>query len=261
MDNLYAWCIVPFDLLNRTPKERIDMLGEIGFREYAYDWREEHISDMSTEWNLAAESNIKIRAVWIWLDARRDTVGQLHRMNEALLQKLKEENLKTEIWLGFHLNYFQEENDEDNIQKGVDIISYLHDRADSIGCTISLYNHGDWFGNPQNQIKIIKEIPDSDIGIIYNFHHGYDHVKLMPKIVNQMLPYLRSLNVSGVIEGNDTITDFGEGDHEQDMLSLFIHAGYQGPIGILGHRENEDVEKVLIKNLQNFFEAKNSLKH
>lgn len=259
MDNLYAWCIVPFDLLNRSPTERINMLSNIGFSEYAYDWREENISEMASEWKLAQESNINIRAVWIWLDARRDTIGQLHWTNEALLRTLKQENLKTEIWLGFHLNYFEGDNDEENIKKGIDIISYLHGRADSIGCNISLYNHGDWFGNPKNQIKIIKEIPDADIGIIYNFHHAYDQVQLLPTMINEMLPHVRSVNVSGVVKGNANITDFGEGDHELDMLRSFIDAGYQGPIGLLGHRENVDVEKVLAKNIKHFIEAKKQL--
>lgn len=259
MDNLYAWCIVPFDLLNRTPKERISMLKEIGFSEYAYDWRVENIPDMATEWNLAKEANVNIRAVWMWLDARRDTVGQLHWTNEALLDQLKVENLKTEIWLGFHSNYFQKDGNEENITKGIDIISYIHSRADSIGCQINLYNHGDWFGNPQNQIKIIEALPDSDIGIIYNFHHGYEQIELMQNIINQVLPHLRSVNVSGIVVGDSEIHNFGDGNKEQEMLRVFIDAGYQGPIGILGHRENEDVKKVLMENLHQFMNSKKAL--
>jgi len=258
MHNLYAWCIVPFDKLNRTPVERIDMLNDIGFSEYAYDWREDNLKDMSTEWRLARESNIKIRAVWLWLDARRDTIGQLYWANEELFQKLEEEKLQTEIWLGFHTNYFQGTPDE-NILKGKDIISYLHDRADSIGCTINLYNHGDWFGYPQNQIRIIEALPHRDIGIIYNFHHGYNQVQLIPKIINQMMPHLRSVNVNGIVEGEAEVVGFGEGNHEQDMLRTFIDAGYQGPIGILGHDENADVREVLKENLRQFFAAKNIL--
>ena len=38
-DNLVAWCVVPFDSVRRTPEERVEMLKELGFRQFAYDWR------------------------------------------------------------------------------------------------------------------------------------------------------------------------------------------------------------------------------
>ena len=38
MDNLVAWCIVPFDAKNRGPAERVEMLKNLGFKKYAYDW-------------------------------------------------------------------------------------------------------------------------------------------------------------------------------------------------------------------------------
>ena len=36
---------MPFDSKKRTPEERIDMLEELGFTRYAYDWRTEHLDD------------------------------------------------------------------------------------------------------------------------------------------------------------------------------------------------------------------------
>ena len=47
MDNLYPWCIVAFDSLERSQSERINMLNELGFSKYAYDWRDEHLDDMA----------------------------------------------------------------------------------------------------------------------------------------------------------------------------------------------------------------------
>ena len=35
MDDLVAWCIVPFDSRKRTPEERIAMLERLGFKRYA----------------------------------------------------------------------------------------------------------------------------------------------------------------------------------------------------------------------------------
>ncbi len=47
MDNYFAWCIVPFDNQNRTPEQRIEMLKNLGFKSYAYDWRAEHLPEMA----------------------------------------------------------------------------------------------------------------------------------------------------------------------------------------------------------------------
>ena len=76
MNNYYAWCIVPFDNQNRTPEERIEMLKDLGFVSYAYDWREEHLPEMAKEINLARKNGIDINAVWMWID-KNDSIGKL----------------------------------------------------------------------------------------------------------------------------------------------------------------------------------------
>ena len=46
MDNLYPWCIVAFDSLERSPVQRIEMLKELGFSKYAFDWRDKNLDEM-----------------------------------------------------------------------------------------------------------------------------------------------------------------------------------------------------------------------
>ena len=89
IENLYAWCIVPFDSQHRSPIERIEMLNRLGFKKYAYDWRQENISEMVKEWKLAKENNIEIFAVWMWIDDNWDTIAALSNSNEQLLQKIE----------------------------------------------------------------------------------------------------------------------------------------------------------------------------
>ena len=48
-DNLVAWCIVPFDSKNRTPVQRAEMLKQLGFKRYAYDWRAQHLPTFEAE--------------------------------------------------------------------------------------------------------------------------------------------------------------------------------------------------------------------
>jgi hypothetical protein len=48
-ENLVAWCIVPFDNQNRAPAQRVEMLKRLGFTQYAYDWRHQHISSFAED--------------------------------------------------------------------------------------------------------------------------------------------------------------------------------------------------------------------
>jgi hypothetical protein len=41
--NLIAWCVVPFDAKQRGPEARAEMLQRLGFRNFAYDWRDNHL--------------------------------------------------------------------------------------------------------------------------------------------------------------------------------------------------------------------------
>ena len=51
------------------------------------------------------------------------------------------------------------------------------DKAEEIGCTMALYNHGDWFGEPENQVRIIEAMDNDQVKIVYNFHHGHHQVE------------------------------------------------------------------------------------
>lgn len=48
-EKLVAWCIVPFHALNRTPRERAEMLVDLGLTRVAYDWREKHVTEFEEE--------------------------------------------------------------------------------------------------------------------------------------------------------------------------------------------------------------------
>jgi hypothetical protein len=51
-------------------------------------------------------------------------------------------------------------------------------------------------------------------------------------------------------KGGPKILTIGKGDQEKAMVKTLIDLGYQGPWGILGHIEAEDVKKVLTQNLE-----------
>lgn len=250
MDNLLAWCIVPFDVRQRTPEERILMLRELGFKSYAYDWREEHLATMAEEFRLARENGIDVKAVWLWIDANSDAPGQLSESNEAMLAIVKDAGLETQIWTGFNANYFEGLTGEEAVEKGAEMTGYLAERIEAMGCRLALYNHGDWFGEPANEVKIIEKLSGHSIGIIYNFHHAHDQIDRLPEIIEVMKPYLWVVNLDGMRKEGPMILPIGAGDQEAGMIDQVLASGFNGPFGILGHVEEADVALVLKDNLE-----------
>jgi len=250
MDDLVAWCIVPFDSRKRTPEERIAMLERLGFKRYAYDWRAEHLPDTARELRLAREHGIRVEAVWLWIDAAADRPGKLSEANERLLAALAEAGLSTQIWVGFAPNYFEGRPDEEKVARGVEMVRYLSERAAETRSRVALYNHGDWFGEPENQIRIIQALPGREIGLVYNFHHGHQQIDRFDALVKTIRPYLWVVNLNGMRPEGPKIVPFGTGTHERKMLQTVLDSGFTGPFGVLGHVDDADVEVILRGNLQ-----------
>ncbi len=249
MDNYFAWCIVPFDNQERSPEQRIEMLKELGFEAYAYDWREKHLPEMARELQLAKERNINVVAVWMWIDSQ-DAAGNLSENNQKVLEALAETQLKTQIWVSFPESYFNDLNEEQKIEKAAEMISYVSLEAEDLGCRVGLYNHGGWFGKPENLVNIIESMPRLDIGIVFNFHHAHNMIDEFPELVQIMIPHLWAVNLNGMNPDGPKILPIGKGEKEADMIAVLEEKGFHGPYGILGHVEDADVKKILNENLK-----------
>lgn len=249
MDNYYAWCIVPFDNQERTPEQRIDMLKDLGFKAYAYDWRQEHLPEMASEIQLAKENNIDVIAVWMWID-NQDAAGNLSENNQKVLEALAETQLETQIWVSFPEDYFDDQDDEQKIEKAAEMISYISLEAEDLGCKVGLYNHGGWFGRPENLVSIIESMPMLEIGIVFNFHHAHDMINEFPELVKLMKPHLWAVNLNGMNPDGPKILPIGNGEREADMIAVLEENGFHGPYGILGHIEDADVKEILDGNLE-----------
>lgn len=250
-DRCFAWCIVPFDSENRTPEERIEMLKKLGFGGYAYDWREKHLSEMAKELVLAKENNIEVNAIWMWINVA-DSVGALSENNKRILEIIDSTNTKTQLWVGISEAWFEGLSNDASLTKASEMIGYVSKRASGLGCKVGLYNHGGWYGDPNNQVDIIKSLKDENIGIIFNFHHAHDLLWDYPKMVDVMMPHLWAVNLNGMREKGPKILPIGKGDIEQTMVGILEQKGYQGPYGILGHVEDSDVGIILKMNLDGF---------
>ncbi|MDX2039084.1 MAG: plastocyanin/azurin family copper-binding protein [Isosphaeraceae bacterium] len=248
--NLIAWCIVPFDSKKRSPAERAEMLQRLGFEHFAYDWRAEHVPTFDQEVVELKKRGVSLDAWWV-------APGELNRESKAILDVLARRGVKAQLWVLLDFGGDKATGDEQNrrVRAAADKLAPLAKAANAIGCTLALYNHGGWFGEPENQIEIIERLKSegvNNVGIVYNLHHGHEHLDRFPALLKLMKPHLLALNLNGMDVGGDKIgrkiLPLGQGELDLELLRTIVGSGYDGPIGILGHTM-DDAEERLKDNL------------
>ena len=242
-DRLVAWCIVPFDALKRTPAQRAEMIDKLGMARVAYDWRAEHVSTFEEEIKEYKKHGIEFFAFWSWHDAL-----------EPLIAK---HGIRPQIWL--MLPAVGNKPDSEKVQAAAEALRPMVQKTAKLGLHLGLYNHGGWGGEPENLVAVcqcLRENQDAQhVGIVYNFHHGHEHIVRFSKAFAAVKPYLLCLNLNGmadpssVVGNQNKILPIGQGVHERDMIKEVLRQGYQGPIGVLDHRSELDAELSLKQNL------------
>ncbi len=245
-DQWVAWCIVPFDAKKRGPEERAAMLESLGLRRLAYDYRAEHIPTFDAELDALKRHGIELTAWWFPTDMNDEA--------KLILEVLKRHQVKTQLWVtGGGEPTRSAEEQRARVASEAERIARIARAAAEIGCSVGLYNHGGWFGEPENQIEIIKSLNMPNVGIVYNLHHGHAHLQRLPELLAKMKPYLLTINLNGMIpHGDETgakILPIGAGSEDESWLKAIRESGYRGPIGILNHTEL-DAEQRLLDNLE-----------
>ncbi|WP_435011165.1 DUF6797 domain-containing protein [Tundrisphaera lichenicola] len=249
-ENLIAWCIVPFDSKHRTPEERAAMLQELGFRHFAYDWRGEHIPTFDAEVEALKRHGVSLDAFWL-------APGELNDTSRLILDVLRRHEVKSCLWVLLDFGQDRAEGAEQarRVEAAASKLKPLAEEAAMVGCTLALYNHGGWFGEPENQVAIIELLKKQgveNVGIVYNLHHGHPHLDRVPAILKLTMPYLKAVNLNGMDPGADPgarkILPLGQGSLDLALLRTIRDSGYRGPIGILGHTQ-DDAEERLRDNL------------
>jgi Xylose isomerase-like TIM barrel len=237
---------VPFDGKNRGPDERAAMLKKLGFQHYAYDWRDQHLPTFETELAALKREGIALDAVWF--------PAGLDKNAKFFLEMLAKHKIQTQLWItmnGGSVTATPEEQAK-RVKQHADALRPIAEAAGKIGCSVGLYNHGGWFGEPENQIAILKELKLKNVGLVYNLHHGHDHLDRFESLLKTMKPHLYALNINGMVKGGDKagkkILPLGQGEEDLRLLKIVRDSGYAGPIGIIGHT-NDDVEERLKDNL------------
>jgi sugar phosphate isomerase/epimerase len=245
--NLVAWCIVPFDVRNRGPVERAEMLKGLGITKLAYDWREGHIPSFDQELDTLDKYGIRLQA--FWLTSGPDPAGE--KDVGIVLDLLRRHHAKTQIWYLFlPPKGFESLTQERKVETAAGAVRYLAEQASQIGCSVGLYNHAGWFGEPENQLAILDRLGMRNVGLVYNFNHAQDQIDRFPAFFPKIEPHLIALNLAGLRRGSSKIYPIGEGGSETEMIRIIQHSRYRGPIGIINEDTDPDAEAGLKKNIQ-----------
>ena len=183
----------------------------------------------------------------------------LDSTNEFVLHVLEKTGTRTDLWVSFPEDYFAGNAEEENLAMAAGAVREVLQRAESIGCRVALYNHGGWFGEPGNLVRIVREAAPEKLKIVYNFHHAHARIDSFHYDLEQMLPYLSAINLNGMKKEGPKIIPLGQGDQELEMLRVILESGYDGPLGILGHTEGRDILPVLEGNLEGMQQLKEKL--
>lgn len=237
--NLAAWCIVPFDAKKRSPDERAAMVAKMGLHKVAYDWRQEHVPEFEREILAYQKNGIEMFAFW-----------GAHDEAFRLFEKYK---MHPQLWMMLKV---AGDTDEAKVKSAAEALLPLLERAKKLGSQVGIYNHGGWGGEPENMIAVCEFLKKNhgtdNIGIVYNLHHGHSHLDRLPKVLEAMKPWLLCLNLNGMDIAGDTkgrkILPLGVGTQDVTVLRQIRASGYNGPVGILNHT-NEDAEGRLLDNL------------
>lgn len=112
--------------------------------------------------------------------------------------------------------------------------------------------------NRRTKFAIIERLKPqgiTNVGIVYNLHHGHDHLDRFPELLGKMKPHLLTLNLNGMTRDGEKlgkkIMPLGQGDLDLKLLRMIRDSGWHGPLGILNHTD-EDAQARLQDNLEGF---------
>ncbi len=248
--NLVAWCIVPFDAKHRGPEERAQMLDRLGLRRLAYDWRAEHVPTFDAEVEAMQRHGIELVAWWFPPTLDQDA--------KTILAVIARHGIHPQLWVtGGGEPTKGETERRARIEAEAARVKPIAEAAARLDCQVALYNHGGWFGDPDNQLAVLDRLRGqgvTNVGLVYNFHHGHADLPRFPELWRRMQPHLLAVNLNGMVENGDQhglmALSLGAGDRELGMLRVIRASGWQGLVGILDHRPETDSEETLRENLR-----------
>lgn len=248
-DNIAAWCIVPYDALKRDATARAEMLNRLGLRRLAYDWRAEHVVAFDAEVVAMKAHRIDLVAWWFPTTLNADA----HR----ILDVIARHGIHPQLWVtGSGAATKTAAEQEARLAAEVARLRPIVEAAAKLGCKVGLYNHGGWFGEPENQLALLERLQRdgaAHVGLVYNFHHGHDHLDRFAEFWPKIQRHVLAVNLNGMIPGGDKVGKklvyVGQGERELQLMRTIHASGWRGMVGVLNHQTTVDAEVGLRENL------------
>jgi sugar phosphate isomerase/epimerase len=244
-ENLLAWCVVPFDAKKRGPEERAEMLKRLGFKRFAYDWRDKDIPTFDAEVDALKKNDIDLVAWWFPTNPEDKTA-------RTILEVAKRHGIHPQLWVmgGGPPTKTPEERSQ-RIDREAERIGKIVALAEPYGCQVELYNHDGWFGQTDNEVAIIERLKEkgvNGVGMVYNFSHGHADMADFPAIWKRMQPYVVTVNVTGMVPDGRLIPP-SQGISELEMMRVIEQSGWHGPVGLIAE-QGGDAEITLGNDLR-----------
>jgi len=248
-ENLHAWAFVFADPVDRTPEDRAKVLAGLGFKKTGFGALQQHVMKFE-EYVIAYQKNgIELIGVYRAINTE---VALEDPGTSYLFEIIEKHGIKPQVWLMMNDKLLKDLSREKKADKALEILKPVVLKARSLSCQVALYNHTSWFGEPENQIEMVRrlrsELKDENIGIVYNFHHGHSHNARFEEFFPQLESYLYSLHLNGMTVGGNKIMTIGTGEREKEMIEAVYKTGYSGPVGILDHDSKRKPEEVYPEN-------------
>ena len=248
--NLVAWCIVPFDAKKRGPEERAAMLARLGLRRFVYDYRAEHVPQWEAELVALKKHGITLEGWWF--------PTTLNDEAKAALALFRRHDVHPQLWVmgqGGPSAVKDAADQQARVAAEVARLRPICQAGAAQGCQVALYNHGGWFGRPENLVAVVEALHAEglrNVGIVYNLHHAHDVIERFDKFLPRLRPYLLCLNLNGMDADGEAagrkIKPLGSGHLDLALLRQIRASGYRGPVGLLNHTD-ADAEGRLADNL------------
>ncbi len=266
-DNLTAWLVMFTDKISRTPEKRAAMVEKLGFKRVGFEAFEKYIPILNEQMDAYERHGIQVTSVYFLIKTEKPSEEE---SVQRILETLKRRKATPELWVMFPRGAFDKASQEKRLESMITAFSDMARAAKDAGCRMGLYNYGSWFGDVDMQLAIIKgvrERTEIEIGTVFNFHRGHQHMEDFAIAIRRMQPHLMAVNLNGMKQvdagktgGSALILPVGEGDAELSMMQELVDCGYQGPIGLIDHQSGVDAEIQLKANLAGLKQLRTQIK-
>ena len=255
--NLHAWCVVAYDLKRRTPDERAQMLHDLGFTRFVYDWRDKDVPTFDAELDALQKHGITLTGWWCPPTANDPKT-------KLILETCKRHDIHPQLWVrGGGTPTRTPEEQQQRVAQETERIKALATLAAPYGCKIELYNHNGWFGQEDNQLAIIERLATlgiTDVGMVYNFAQAHDNLHDdtldFPAVWQRIRSHVVAVNITGVAvnalysPNSPAHRMFipSQGERELAMMRVIQDSGWNGSIGLIAEKNGESDAALTLKD-------------